>query len=84
MRCRIGRQEHAPIELWNEIQQPVSGENVTGDWFVEDSEVNAVIRWMNSEGHRKNILNSDFNKIGCGWAYCPARNHIYWTCAFSG
>ena len=28
-----------------------------------------VDQWMNSEGHRKNILNSNYNYLGCGTYY---------------
>ena len=31
--------------------------------------------WMNSEGHRANILNSDFEEIGVG---CYYENGIYY------
>ncbi|MDD4188322.1 MAG: LysM peptidoglycan-binding domain-containing protein [Bacilli bacterium] len=41
-----------------------------------------VIRhWMNSAGHRANILNSTFNKIGVGVAK-DSNDNLYWTQIF--
>ena len=45
---------------------PSWGENVAGGFFSPVTVVNA---WMNSPGHRANILNSSFEHIGVGWAY---------------
>lgn len=38
--------------------------------------------WMNSEGHRANILNARFTKIGVGY-YQNARGTNYWTQLFT-
>ncbi|MBF2063103.1 MAG: CAP domain-containing protein [Calothrix sp. C42_A2020_038] len=44
-------------------------------------------QWMNSEGHRKNILNSDYQEIGVGYYFLANDtgnvnyNH-YWTQCF--
>lgn len=32
-------------------------------------------RWMNSKGHRANILNPDFTEIGLGYAYNPSSKY---------
>mgnify|MGYP003309729232 CR=1 FL=1 len=40
-----------------------AGENIAYGQSSPSSVVNA---WMNSEGHRKNILNSNYSKIGVG------------------
>ena len=45
---------------------PSWGENVAGGFSTPTAVVNA---WMNSSGHRANILNSGFEHIGVGWAY---------------
>lgn len=37
--------------------------------------------WMNSPGHRANILTPDFTKIGVGIA-ADAKGHLYWTQLF--
>ena len=53
------------------------GENIA--WGQRDA--NAVhTTWMNSSGHRRNILGSGFARIGVGLAVCGGRN--YWTQVF--
>lgn len=39
-----------------------------------------VTGWMNSPGHRANILNPEFREIGVGVAYTRTGDyHWYWT-----
>lgn len=56
-----------------------AGENIAwGQKFPE-----AVIQaWMNSEGHRANILNKNFTKIGVGY-YQNAAGRNFWTQLFT-
>ncbi|MGM7680697.1 CAP domain-containing protein [Cytobacillus sp. Hm23] len=54
-----------------------AGENIAYGQKTPQDVVNA---WMNSEGHRKNILNSSFTHIGVG--YVEQGN--YWTQMFIG
>lgn len=42
----------------------------------------AVIEWMNSDGHRKNILNPDLKELGVGLAR-GGKYGIYWTQNFA-
>ena len=44
------------------ISYNTAGENIAGN----SSNSDAVIAWMNSPGHRANILNSSFNQTGIG------------------
>ena len=44
------------------ISYKTAGENIAGN----SSNSSAVTAWMNSEGHRANILNSSFNYTGVG------------------
>ena len=45
-----------------------AGENIAmGSITAED----VMNQWMNSDGHRKNILNSGFKKLGVGLAISP-------------
>lgn len=44
------------------IPYRTAGENIAGSWSVEDAHRNL----MNSDGHRKNILNPNFTHIGIG------------------
>ena len=41
------------------------GENIA---LGQRSPEQVVEAWMNSEGHRRNIMNEDFEKIGVGFA----------------
>lgn len=59
------------------IAYRTAGENIAkGQRTPED-----VMRaWMNSEDHRKNILNPDFTELGVG--YCEGRDTTFWTQIF--
>lgn len=54
-----------------------AGENIAKGQPSPEQVVNA---WMNSEGHRRNILNKDYTHIGVGFA----SNGNYWTQEFIG
>ena len=56
-----------------------AGENIA--WGQKSPE--AVMQaWMNSEGHRANILNKNFTKIGVGY-YQNASGRNFWTQLFT-
>ena len=56
------------------------GENIAAGYA---SAKDAVQAWMNSEGHRANMLNSDFREAGGGYAYSASSEyHHYWTMDF--
>ena len=42
------------------------GENIGGGYQTPEE---AVDGWMHSEGHRKNILHTDFTELGVGYTY---------------
>jgi len=50
-----------------------AGENIAGN----STEEGAVKAWMNSEGHRKNILNGNFNYTGIGIYQSPKYGKIF-------
>lgn len=54
-----------------------AGENIAYGQRTPEAVVNA---WMNSSGHRANILNGSYTQIGVG--YCASGN--YWTQMFIG
>ena len=54
-----------------------AGENIARGYATPQAVVNG---WMNSSGHRANILNSSYNQIGVG--YVAQGN--YWTQMFVG
>ena len=55
----------------------MAGENIAYGYSTPQAVVNG---WMNSEGHRKNILNPNFTQIGVGYV---SQGH-YWTQMFIG
>ena len=56
----------------------VMGENIAYGYTTAAS---VSAGWKNSEGHYKNMIDSQFNKIGVGVAY--VNNKYYWAQAFS-
>lgn len=59
------------------ITYRTAGENIAMGYRTPEAVVNA---WMNSSGHRANILNASYTKIGVG--YVESGN--YWTQHFTG
>lgn len=55
------------------VSYKTAGENIAGNSKAES----AVTAWMNSEGHRKNILNSSYDYTGIGIANSPKYGKIY-------
>ncbi|MTT30699.1 hypothetical protein GMB86_01550 [Terrilactibacillus sp. BCM23-1] len=62
------------------ISYSTAGENIAAGQKTPQDVVNA---WMNSEGHRKNIMNSNFTHIGVGYVDGGAKGS-YWTQEFIG
>ena len=61
------------------ISYSYAGENIAAGQTTPEAVVTA---WMNSEGHRKNILSKNFKKIGIGYYNGGAKRH-YWTQVFT-
>jgi len=57
-----------------------AGENIAAG---QSTSKEVVTAWMNSSGHRSNILNPNFTKIGVGLAKGGAYSY-YWTQMFMG
>ena len=55
------------------------GENIAAGYKTPQEVVDG---WMNSEGHRKNILNPAFTKIGVGYLYTGKDMAHYWVQMF--
>ncbi|MGM0845369.1 MAG: CAP domain-containing protein [Bacillota bacterium] len=69
----------SPFDMMNsfDIDYRAAGENIAmGQGTAEE----VVKAWMNSDGHRKNILSSNFTHIGVG----HDANGNYWTQMFIG
>jgi uncharacterized YkwD family protein len=60
------------------IQYKTAGENIAKGYSSAQSVMNG---WMNSSGHRANILNSSFGKIGVG--FVNVNGTTYWTQMFT-
>ena len=61
------------------------GENIAAGYTTAASAVNG---WMNSEGHRNNILNCNFKETGVGYYYLANDTgnenwYRYWTQVFA-
>lgn len=69
----------SPFEMMKSfgIRYNAAGENIAKGYTSPQSVVDG---WMNSQGHRENILNSVYTQIGVG--YYPYGN--YWTQMFIG
>ena len=62
------------------ISYRTAAENIAGGQGTPAAVVNS---WMNSEGHRANILNSSLRKIGVGYAR-GGQYGTYWVQLFTG
>lgn len=70
----------SPFEMLKQfgIKYTAAGENIAKGQKSAESVMNA---WMNSSGHRANILNNDYTQIGVG--YCTDGNgNTYWVQMF--
>jgi uncharacterized YkwD family protein len=61
------------------IHYSYAGENIAAGQQTPQAVVNA---WMQSPGHRANILNKNYTQIGCGVAFGGSYS-IYWTQEFT-
>lgn len=59
------------------ISYKTAGENIAKGYSSPEAVINA---WMNSSGHRANILNSSYTHIGVGFV----KEGNYWTQMFKG
>lgn len=55
------------------VSYKTAGENLAGN----STAPKAVNAWMNSEGHRANILNGSFNYTGIGVVESPKYGRVY-------
>ncbi|MDT3765603.1 CAP domain-containing protein [Priestia filamentosa] len=71
----------SPFDMMKQfgIEYKSAGENIAKGQQTPEEVMNS---WMNSDGHRKNILNPSFTHIGVG--YVEDGNSTYWTQMFIG
>ncbi|MHB1167205.1 MAG: CAP domain-containing protein, partial [Carboxydocellales bacterium] len=67
-----------PFEMMKSfgISYMTAGENLAAGQSTPEA---VVAGWMNSPGHRANILNGNFGKIGVGYVSANQNYHHYWT-----
>lgn len=65
----------SPFEMLQsfKVSYKTAGENIAGN----SSNTGAVNAWMNSSGHKANILNSSFNYTGIGVVSSPKYGKVY-------
>ncbi|WP_050739227.1 CAP domain-containing protein [Acetobacterium bakii] len=61
------------------ISYRYAGENIAAGQASAEAVVSG---WMNSEGHRANILNPEFTKLGVGYTYADSGYGHYWSQLF--
>ena len=71
-----------PLDYVISLGYQAAGENIAMSYGMNDTPERVMNGWMNSEGHRANILDPDFAYIGVG---CYVSNgSYYWTQIFAG
>lgn len=71
-----------PLDYVISLGYWTAGENIAMSYGMNDTPERVMEGWMNSEGHRANILDPDFAYIGVG---CYVSNgSYYWTQIFAG
>lgn len=71
-----------PLDYVISLGYQAAGENIAMSYGMNDTPERVMNGWMNSEGHRANILSPDFAYIGVG---CYVSNgSYYWTQIFAG
>lgn len=70
----------SPFDMMRQfgVQYRSAGENIAAGQSTAQEVMNA---WMNSSGHRANILNADYEQIGIGY-YTGGRYDFYWVQMF--
>lgn len=64
----------------NGVKHNWAGENIAGG---QDTPAEVMEGWMNSPGHRANILRAEFGHIGVGCYQTNGKYGIYWTQCFT-
>lgn len=62
------------------VSYKTAGENIAKGQRTSESVMRS---WMNSQGHRANILNSGYSRLGVGYAV-DAKGNTYWVQMFAG
>lgn len=70
------------FEVFNDVANSGwIGENIAAGYSSAESVMNG---WMNSTGHKENIMSTNYNRIGIGVCYVPNSTYgYYWVQIFS-
>ena len=74
-----GRKCFTVLSEYN-VKYMYAGENIAEG---QNGPINVMYDWLNSPGHRANILNPDFHKIGIGVYYDVDSGKYYWVQIFT-
>lgn len=74
----IEQLNHSDIKSIISLGFSLAAENIA---FGQKDEQTVMKTWLKSYGHRKNILNKNYDSIGCGFAYSN-RGRSYWVVCF--
>ena len=72
------RMKHSDMKNISKLGFKRAGENIA---YGQKDEESVMKTWLWSPGHRRNIMNTSFTKIGCGFCYSD-NNIIYWCVCF--
>lgn len=64
----------------NGINYRAAGENIAAG---QSTPAAVMDSWMHSEGHRANIMSSEFGKLGVGFVRAPQGYQYYWVQMFT-
>ena len=79
--AELGARVSATGYDWTRVGENIAAGQTTPEEVIEG--------WMNSPGHRENILNPEFTHIGIGYENAPDDNNalddfdVYWTQVFA-
>ena len=71
---------HSKLTFFNDGHYHTAGENIAWNQTTPEQATND---WMNSPGHRDNIMNRSFTHVGFAVAY-NSKNEPYWCTVFGG
>lgn len=74
----MGRMKHSDMDSIMKLGFSRVGENIA---CGQKDEASVMKTWLNSPGHRANIMSKIYTDIGCGFAF-GADSAIYWCVCF--
>lgn len=75
----LNRLKHSSMQNIMKLGFTAAGENIA---WGQDTPASVMKSWLYSPGHRRNIMSTKFNKIGCG-ARKDSKGRLYWCVVFA-